>query len=220
MDLICTERVGDPMSRSASSTQTVALPPRSEAPSSKVQHPTRGKEFADKISVLCIPNGPEHGSIPEGARKVRERGEMPDVVVLTEANAARLMADYLPASAAAIIPVIDTSGEDHCESAWRCEFADLRLKGASAFSLNEALCILKPTIDRVRALPAPVLAATDPRITLLARLVVRGRDMEPKRDPSFRETVTYSDASAVPGALTLAEELAVLGFLNGNSSTS
>ena len=94
------------MSRSASSTQTVALPPRSEAPSSKVQHPTRGKEFADKISVLCIPNGPEHGSIPEGARKVRERGEMPDVVVLTEANAARLMADYLPASAAAIIPVI------------------------------------------------------------------------------------------------------------------
>ena len=144
MDIICTERVGDPMSRSASSTQTVALPPRSEAPSSKVQHPTRGKEFADKISVLCIPNGPEHGSIPEGARKVRERGEMPDVVVLTEANAARLMADYLPASAAAIIPVIDTSGEDHRESAWRCEFADLRLKGASAFSLNEALCILKP----------------------------------------------------------------------------
>jgi hypothetical protein len=213
VDLIFTERVGDPMSRSTSSTQTVALPPRLEAPSSKVRHTTRGEEFADKISVLCIPNGPEHGSFPEGARKVRERGEMPDVVVLTEANAARLMADYLPASAAAIIPVIDTSGGDHRESAWRCEFADLRLKGANAFSLNEALSILKPTIDRVRALPAPVLAATDPRITLLARLAVRGRDMEPKRDPSFRETVTYSDASAVPGALTLAEELARLGLL-------
>jgi hypothetical protein len=211
--LIFAERLGNPMSRSTSSTQTIALPPRSEARSCKVQPPTRGNEFADKISVLCIPNGAEHGSIPEGARQVRERGEMPDVVVLTEANAAGLMADYLPASAAAIIPVIDASGEDHCESAWKCEFADLRLKGANAFSLNEALSILKPTIDRVRALPGPVLATSDPRITLLARLAVRGRDMEPKRDPSFRETVTYSDASAVPGALTLAEELARLGLL-------
>jgi hypothetical protein len=201
------------MPRSTSSTQTIALPPRLEARSGKVQPPTRGKEFADKFCVLCIPNGAEHGSIPEGVRKVRERGEMPDVIVLTEANAAGLMTDYLPASAAAIIPVIDASGEDHCESAWRCEFADLRLKGANAFSLNEALSILKPTIDRVRALPAPVLAATDPRITLLARLAVRGRDMEPKRDPSFRETVTYPDASAVPGALSLAEELARLGLL-------
>jgi hypothetical protein len=201
------------MSRSTSSTQTIALPPRSEAPSSKVHPQTRGKEFGDKISVLCIPIGAEHASIPEGARKVRERGEMPDVVVLTEANAAGLMADYLQASAAAIIPVIDASGEDHCESAWRCEFADLRLNGANAFSVKEALSTLKPTIDRVRALPAPVLAAADPRITLLARLAVRGRDMEPKRDPSSRETITYSDASAVPGALTFAEELVRLGLL-------
>jgi hypothetical protein len=201
------------MSRSTSSTQTIALPPRSEARSSKVHPGPRGKEFADKISVLCIPIGAEHGSIPEGARKVRERGEMPDVVVLTEANAAGLMADYLPASAAAIIPVIDASGEDHRENAWRCEIADLRLKGANAFSLNEALSTLKPTIDRVRALPAPVLATADPRIILLARLAVRGRDMEPKRDPSSRETITYSDASAVPGALTFAEELVRLGLL-------
>jgi hypothetical protein len=133
--------------------------------------------------------------------------------VLTEANAAGLMANYLPPSTAAIVPVIDASGEDHCESAWRCEFADLRIKAANSFSLNEGLSILKPTIDRVRALAEPVLSTTDPRTILLARLAVRNRDMQPKRDPAFRETVTYSDAAAVPDALTFAEDLARLGLL-------
>ena len=37
--------------------------------------------------------------------------------------------------------------------------------------------------------------------------------MQPKRDPAFRETVTYSDGAAVPNALTFAEELACLGLL-------
>jgi Thaumarchaeal output domain 1 len=201
------------MARSTSPAQTIALLQRSGGCASKLPTPTRGDGFPDKISVLCIPNKAEHARMPESARQVRERSEMPDVVVLTEANAAGLIAHYLPPSAAAIVPIIDASGEDHCESAWRCEFADLRIKVANSFSLNEGLSILKPTIHRVRALVEPVLAATDPRIILLARLAVRGRDMEPKRDPSFRETVTYSDAAAVPGALTLAEELARLGLL-------
>jgi Thaumarchaeal output domain 1 len=206
------KREGYPVSPSTSSTQTIALGYRLGACSNKEQPPTRDDGLLDKISVLCIPSGFEHENIP-GARQVRARGEMPDVVVLTAANAAGLIAHYLPPSAAAIVPVIDASGEDHCESAWRCGIADLRIKAANSFSLSEALSILKPTIDRVRALAEPVLTATDPRITLLARLAVRGRDMEPKRDPSFRETVTYSDTAAVPDALTFAEELAGLGFL-------
>lgn len=201
------------MSPSTSSPQRTVLPSRSGAYCDKVQTSARGDGLPDKISVLCIPNGAEHGNMPEGARQVCKRGEIPDVVVLTEANATGLMAHYLPPSAAAIVPVIDASGEDHWERAWSCEFADLRIKAANSFSLNEGLLILRPTIDRVRALAEPVLAATDPRIILLARLAVRGRDMEPRRDPSFRETVTYSDAAAVPDALMVAEELASLGLL-------
>jgi len=201
------------MSRSTSSTQTIASPYRLGACSSKEQSPTRADWLLDKISVLYIPSGADHRSIPEGTRQVRARGEMPDVVVLTEVNAARLIAHYLPPPAAAIVPVIDASGEDHCDRAWRCEIADLRIKVANSFSLDEGLSILKPTINRVRALAERVLAATDPRLILLARLAVRGRDMEPKRDASSRETVTYSDAAAVPDALTLAEELVNLGLL-------
>jgi hypothetical protein len=200
------------MSRSTSSTQTIAFPYRLGVFSSTEQPPTRDDGLLDKISVLCIPNGSEQNSIPGGAPLAPGRSEIPDVVVLTTSNAAGLIAHYLPRSAAAIVPVIDASGEDHCEGAWRCEFADLRIRAANSFSLSEALSLLKPTIDRVRALGEPVLTATDPRITLLARLAVRGRDMQPKRDPSFRETVTYSDAVAVPDALTLAEELAALGL--------
>jgi hypothetical protein len=192
------------MSPLTSSTQTIAFPYRLGAYPGKEQPPTGDDGLLDKISVLCIPNGSKHKSIPEGAPLALGHGEIPDVVVLTAANAAGLIAHYLPPSAAAIVPVIDASGEDHCESAWRCAFADLRIKAANSFSLSEALSILKPTIDRVRALGKPVLTATDPRITLLARLAVRGRDMQPKRDPSFPETVTYADAFAVPqGCSTL-----------------
>ena len=202
------------MSRSTSSTQTIALPHRSGARSNQIQTPTRGDELTDKVSVLCLPN--EAGGIPASARLVHGPGEIPDVIVLTEANAAGLIANYLPPSAAAIVPVIDACGEYHCESARRCEFADLRIRGSNSFSLHEGLAILKPTIEGVRALTEPVLAATDPRIILLARLAVRGREMGPKRDPSVRETVTYADAAAVPGALAVAEELAHLGLLERN----
>ena len=110
--------MGHPMSRPTSSPQPIALRYRSGARSSgKAEIPTRGDGLADQISVLCIPNGAEHTSIPEGARQVPGRGDIPDVVVLTAANAAGLIAHYLPPSAAAIVPVIDASGEDHCESA-------------------------------------------------------------------------------------------------------
>jgi hypothetical protein len=174
---------------------------------------TRLEEPSEGIALLCIPSKSEFASIPTGARQVHGRGETPDVVVLTAANSAALIASYLPPSVTAIVPVIDASGEHDCGDAGRHGGADLRIKAASSFALAEALLILKPMIDRFRALAQSVLTPNDPRIVLLARLAVRGRDMEPTRDPSFRETVTYPDAAAVPDALGLAEELVSLGFL-------
>jgi hypothetical protein len=197
------------MARSSLSTKAIAFPSPSGVGSGRPQiHPARD-ELPDTISLLCIPNGSEYSTIPKGARQIGANGEAPDVVVLTEANSAGLIANHLSPSVAAIVPVIDASGELHL---WGHGRADLRIS-ANAFSLKEALSILKPVIDRVRALAEPVLTAADPRMILLARLAVRGRDMEPARDPSFRETVSYPDATAVPDALALAEELVCLGLL-------
>jgi ribosomal protein L40E len=133
---------------------------------------------------------------------------MPDVIVLTEPTSVKLIPRYLPLSQAAVIPVIDASGERHCRGG-----ADLRINVLNSFSLAEALLILKPVLDRVRASAESVLTSTDLRVTLLARLAVRARDMEPARDPSVRETIVYPDATTVPGATALAEELVGLGLL-------
>jgi ribosomal protein L40E len=199
------------MSRSNAATKAIAFPVRPAGYSSGPIR-TRHEEPADGIALLCIPSKSASVSIPSGARQVQGWGETPDVVVLTEANSAALIADYLPPSVAAIVPVVDASGQHQCESAWRHGGADLCIKAANSFALNEALLILKPMIERVRALAQSVLTSSDPRIVLLARLAVRGRDMEPIRDPSLPQTVTYPDA-AVPDAVGIAEKLVSFGFL-------
>ena len=200
------------MSRSNSPARTIAFPSRPPA-CTKALVRTRHDELSDDITLLCVPNKSECASIPNGARYVYARGETPDVVVLTEANSTGLIANYLQPSVAAIVPVVDVSGEHGCGSAGTYGCVDLCLEATNSFALTEALLILKPMIDRVRALPQSVIMSTDPKRVLLARLAVRGRDMEPARDPSVRETIVYPDATAVPDARALAEELVCLGLL-------
>jgi Thaumarchaeal output domain 1 len=201
------------MSRSNSAARTISFPSRPPACANTLPVRTHHDEHSDSIALLCIPNKSADASMPNGARRVHARGETPDVVVLTEANSIGLIANYLQPSVAAIVPVIDASGEHGRESMWTYGCADLRIKAANSFALTEALLILRPMIDRVRALPQSVLMSPDPKRVLLARLAVRGRDMEPTRDPSFRETIVYPDAIAVPDAWGLAEELVCLGLL-------
>ena len=201
------------MSRSNAATKAIAFSVRPPVYSSGPPIRTRHEQPSDGIALLCIPSKSELASIPSGARQVQGWGETPDVVVLTEAISAALIANYLPPSVAAIVPVVDASGEYQCDSAWRHGGADLCVKATNSFALNEALLILKPMIERVRALAESVLTSPDPRILLLARLAVRDREMEPTRDPSSRQTVTFPDAVAVPDALRIAEELVSFGFL-------
>ena len=201
------------MSRSNSAARTIAFPSRPVARTNAPPVCTRHDELPGEIALLCIPNKSECASIPSGTRHVYARGETPDVVVLTEANSAGLIANYLQPSVAAIVPVVDASGERGRERLWSYGCVDLRIEATNPFALTEALLIVKPMIDRVRALPQSVLMSTDPKRVLLARLAVRGRDMEPVRDPSFPETIVYPDASAVPDARALAEELVCLGLL-------
>lgn len=201
------------MSRSNAAIKTIAFPSRPAVSSNALPICAPHEEPSGGIALLCVPGKSEYPSIPNGARQVRGQGEAPDVVVLTEPNSAGLIANYLPASVAAIVPVIDASGAHQRKSPGRYGGADLYIKAASTLALGEALLILKPMIDRARGLAESVLMSTDPRMVLLARLAVRDRDMEPNRDPSFQETVTYPDAAAVPDALGLAEELVCLGLL-------
>ena len=144
---------------------------------------------------------------------MRGRGAIADVVVLTETRAEGLVAGYLPPARAAVIPVIDGCGEQDGRGPWKHRCADLHIKTVNSFSVADALVMLRPLIEQFRGIAEGVLRSTDPRITLLARLAVRGRDMVPVRDPTVRETVTYPDAMALPNALAIAEELAYLGCL-------
>ncbi|WP_456762998.1 TackOD1 domain-containing metal-binding protein [Bradyrhizobium sp. USDA 4011] len=136
---------------------------------------------------------------------------VPDIIVLTETNAAALVSSRLRPALAAVLPIVDVSGRIGQRSQFRR--ADIVLGGSGCNSLADAAQMLNPVIQRVHGLPPPIFAATDPRVILLARLLVRERGMEPRRDPSVKETVSYDDEIAVPGARMLAEQLVGLGLM-------
>jgi hypothetical protein len=91
--------------------------------------------------------------------------------------------------------------------------ADTSITSASPSLLVEAVTMLIPLVERRRALPRSVLEGDDPRLALLARLHVRDRAMEPRRDPRSRDTVVYDDEAALAGARRHAEALVAMGLM-------
>jgi hypothetical protein len=142
------------------------------------------------------------------------RRERPDAIVLTDLNSAQLIAGRLPAGLAAILPVVDASRRQSHGGRANRQRADLHIAAPSRAGFGDALEMLVPIIERVRSLPATVLSSDDPRLMLLARLVVRDRGIEPRRDPKARETIVYADESSVPGVVRHAEDLVALGLLH------
>jgi hypothetical protein len=159
------------------------------------------------ITVLALP-GRLEALPPEW---VESDDGNPDVVALTEVNAAVLVPSRLRPALAAILPIVDVSGRIERRSQFRR--ADFIPGASGRNSLADAAKMLHPIIQRVHGLPSSTLETTDPRIILLARLHVRERGMEPRRDPSVKETVSYDDEIAVPGAHALAEQLVGLGLM-------
>jgi hypothetical protein len=174
----------------------------------------RAPAVATSLSILSLPRRLGDSCLPDGVRQAGNEHVIPDLVILSEDNAARLLTSRLPPAVAAIVPIVNVSrsGGTGPASA-NARRADLSIETASRACIAEAAIMLQPAIGRMRLLPARIWASHDPREHLLARLAVRARGTEPLRDPSVSETVIYPDSAAVPDALGRAEELVELGLL-------
>lgn len=160
---------------------------------------------APKLKILALPAGISRDLLPRGVVEA-ERGEAPDAVILTEADADAAISAWMSAATAAVVPVIDASGG-------RRDGADVTVATLSGVGLAEALEAVKPLTARMRQLPDSYHRTRDPKHMLLARLAVRERPMRALRDPARREVVAYADESAVGGAAHQAEALARIGLL-------
>jgi hypothetical protein len=161
--------------------------------------------------LLALPGPLDDTALGAGVIQATQ-GEHPDVVLLTQRNAAPLLPTVLGSGIAAVVPVVDASGivPSYAANGGR---ADVHIRSLNRSSLADALTMLAPMVERMRSLPTAILESSDSRINLLARLMVRDRGMEPRRDPAARTTVAFDDERAIPGAATCATELVALGLL-------
>ena len=135
--------------------------------------------------------------------------ETPDILLLTEANASALLMHRFGRASAAILPVIDATGRGRGTHDQRRADATV----ASPRAIKEAVEMLRPTVQRLRALPRWAMETEDPRLMLLARLFVRDRALVPRSDVNTPETFVYDDDTAIPGVAVIAEQLTALGLM-------
>jgi predicted RNA-binding Zn-ribbon protein involved in translation (DUF1610 family) len=162
------------------------------------------------IRLACVPGVLDEALLPEGMVQIAP-GAAPDIVILTEPNAAALLTRRLGRGGAAIIPIVDATGGGAGTNDRRR--ADLAIERLSRTTLEEAAALLHPVVRRLRALPGETIDTTEPRQMLLSRLLVRDRAMTPRSDVNVPETFVYDDVAVIPGAAKFAEELAGLGLL-------
>lgn len=162
------------------------------------------------IRLLGVPGRLNETAPPDGACFANPN-ESPDIVLLTETNAAALLARRLGRGPAAILPIIDaTCGRRGTRDHRR---ADVMIDRAAQREIDEAVEMLRPAVRRLRSLPRDVIETEDRRLMLLARLFVRDRAMTPRSEVGARETFVYDDEVAIPGAAALAIELASQGLM-------
>jgi Thaumarchaeal output domain 1 len=158
-----------------------------------------------KTKILALPAGLSRDLMPKSVAHV-ERGEIPDVVILTEPGADAAISAWMSAATAAVVPIVDATGRNS-------ERADMAIGTMSGLGIAEAMEMAKPLISRMRELPESYHRTRDPKNMLLARLAVRDRGMQAKRSPSIKEVVAYRDETAIGGVLHQAQQLAKLGLL-------
>jgi hypothetical protein len=175
-----------------------------EEPKPQLQLPT--VTVPDRAVVLALPAPLSAEILPEGVRQQKERGQTPDIVVLTDPSGINLLTSWMPAAAAAVVPIIDASGR-------AMHRADASLSALTGRGLAETIRELEPVMDRVKSLPEAYFRTRDGRAMLMARLAVREREMKPKRDASLKATMRFFDESAIAGAVPLAESLVRTGHM-------
>jgi len=139
--------------------------------------------------------------------------ESPEAVVLTEFNSALLIPERLTPAAAAILPVLDISGPFESVHSVNAAKADVQVLRSDKSRLRDGLLMIMPLVERARDLPPSVFLSEDPRVRLMARLVVRDRALEPKREASVKSTVVYPDECAIPNVAQHAEDLVDHGLM-------
>ncbi len=162
--------------------------------------------FAEpKLKILALPAGISRDLLPRGMAEI-ERGEIPDAVFLTEPNADAAISAWMSAATAAVVPIIDVTGLNSGRS-------DLSIGTMSGLGITEAMELARPMTMRMKQLPEAYHRSRDPKQMLLARLAVRDRGTQARRDPSLKDIVAYKDETAIGGVLHNAEALARLGLL-------
>ena len=160
---------------------------------------------APKTKILALPTGISRDLLPNGFAEV-ERGEIPDVIILTEPDADAAISAWMSAATAAVVPIIDATGLN-------AHRADTSMSTLSGLGISDAVERLKPLTARMKQLPETYHRTRDPKQMLLARLAVRDRPMQAQRDPGIKAIVAYKDETAIGGVLHNAEALARLGLL-------
>ena len=140
-----------------------------------------------------------------------EPHEIPDILLLTEANASALLTRRLGHTWAPIVPVIDATGGGRGTRDQRC--ADVTVAGLSPRAIEVAVEMLQPAVQRLRALPSWAPETEDPRLTLLTRLFVRDRALAPRSEVNTPETFVYDDDAVIPGVAAIAEQLTTLRLM-------
>jgi hypothetical protein len=181
-----------------------AQSPLSASPSATPE--AQGRQAPIRLSG--VPGRIDESLLPEGIVQTLPN-EAPDIVILTEPNAAALLTRRLGRGGAAILPIVDATGGGTKDR----RRADTAVERLSRATIEEAVALLHPTVRRLRGMARETIETTDPRQMLLVRLFARDRAMTPRSDVMARETFAYDDAAVIPGAAKFAEELTALGLM-------
>jgi hypothetical protein len=165
----------------------------------------------DACRLLVLPNQ-RIASLPNAITVGAHQD--PDAIVLLETNAAMLIGEQLDEGRAAILPVLDVSSERPRAGDLNGLRCDVHIDRATEMRLSDGLRMLQPMVERFRQLPIRADRLSDPRIRLLARLMVRGASLEPMRNPNTKSTFLYRDEFAIPSIVQHAESLVEHGLLD------
>lgn len=157
------------------------------------------------FTVLCLPEVPAELEGP-GWRLTSSVEERPDAVVALTRPAALDLEAVIRRWQDHLMPVADLAG------------ADLRwVDRSSAGGIDDfpaALQALLAVHRRLTGLPARVRYAERPDAVLLARLLTRQTDLEPRYDPGSPMLVGYPAAGLLAYPESVAERLAAVGLLS------
>jgi len=171
----------------------------------------RSDVSAPLLSVLFLP-APKSALVQDGLARPAQDGQTPDIVVLTETNAALLISERAAPAQCAVLPIVDASPTSGHPASMNGKRADISVPCTPA-GMRDALAMSLPMVERARRLPARLLNSHAPERLLLARLFVRERGLVPCRDPNVPATFRYPDEEVVPNAGRVAHALSEAGYM-------